>query len=222
MRKQSNKVFLEDILKRIEEKPNSTVFFDLYNTLKTDGSRKIREKGIGTETERVIELLRPVHLINNSNSDVGHKKAALTIYWAAFNEVYSESKIHWFNKNIEHYPPYKNEHINDYGTRILYEIHIGLEKLECDKDGWLLLSNYCPVLEACKVFNLDTKTICKTGFYKQYQILLGKIAEHYNELNNIENGNTLNLWRNYSEIRSPFSKYHFCKEKVGTSLCATE
>ncbi|MBC8468641.1 MAG: hypothetical protein H8D56_04150 [Planctomycetes bacterium] len=186
MNKKDYKVFLEDILKRIEEKPNSTVFSNLYNTLKQDELEKIYKKNIAAETKRAIELLYPVYLINNSNFDVSYKKATLTIYWTAFNEVYSESKINWFNINIKDYPPYENERIKDYGTRILYKIHIRLEKQEFDIDGWLLLSNYCPVLEACKTLKLDTKRICKIGFYKQYQVLLDKIAEHYNEINNIK------------------------------------
>ncbi|MBL7145082.1 MAG: hypothetical protein ISS76_12685 [Phycisphaerae bacterium] len=214
MNKKDYKVFLEDILKRIEEKPNSTVFSNLYNTLKQDELEKIYKKNIAAETKRAIELLYPVYLINNSNFDVSYKKATLTIYWTAFNEVYSESKINWFNINIKDYPPYENERIKDYGTRILYKIHIRLEKQEFDIDGWLLLSNYCPVLEACKTLKLDTKRICKIGFYKQYQVLLDKIAEHYNEINNIKNGKTLKLCRYYSEMRSPFSKCKFCKEKV--------
>lgn len=213
MRTKKHKVFIKNVLNRIKEKANSAIFLNLYNTLKENGLA-LCEKEMEAETKRAIELLYPVYLIDNSNSDDSRKKAALTIYWTAFNEVYAESKINWFNEHINKYPPYKGETITDYGKRILYEKHIRLEQVEVDKDGWLLLSNYCPALEACKILHLDTKTICKIGFTKQYQILLDKVAEHYNKYNNIVNGKKLIFSRNYSEIRSPFSTCNVCKEKV--------
>lgn len=214
MRRKNFRVFLEAVLKRLENKVNHYQFFNIYNELNQGQLEYFYTKTVKEETKRAIGLLYPVYLVKNSNFNENIKENALRIYWEAFIKVYTESKINWFNKNIENYPPYKDEKINNYGKRILYNVHIMMNDLKEDKHGWLLLDDYCPGLEACEIFKLDTREICKIGFSEQYQVLLDKVSEHYNNFFNIKNGKKLLFCRNYNEIRSLFSDCTFCKEKI--------
>ena len=59
--------------------------------------------------------------------------------------------------------------------------------------------NFCPVLEACKALNLDTKRICKLVYEKPAQIFLSTLNPR------------LKFKRNYKKIR-PYTDY--CEEII--------
>lgn len=59
--------------------------------------------------------------------------------------------------------------------------------------------NFCPVLEACKALNLDTRKICKLVYEEPTQIFLSKLNPR------------LKFKRNYKRIR-PYADY--CEETI--------
>ncbi len=90
------------------------------------------------------------------------------------------------------------------GYRIFYEEYLGIS---VPKDGEVVDRtdkkmvtrwwNYCPVLEGCKKFGLDTRVVCKRAYHKPVQVFLSRINPR------------LKFDRNYDSIR-PYTPY--CEE----------
>lgn len=61
-------------------------------------------------------------------------------------------------------------------------------------------NNYCPILEACKKYGLDTKVVCKIGFHNQNQFTISSINPK------------LKFDRNYDGCLRPRQEY--CEEII--------
>lgn len=115
-----------------------------------------------------------------------------------------EKRSSWLDKNLNRIKRTGNP-IDD-AYRIFYEIYLGIS---CPKDGKIVEKNKkkivirwfnpCPVLEACKKLNLDTKKVCKEVYHNPTQIFLSRIHPR------------LKFDRNYEAIR-PYTPY--CEEII--------
>jgi len=94
----------------------------------------------------------------------------------------------------------------DDGYRIFYEKYLGISVPKdgevvdkTDKKVVMRWWNYCPVLEGCKKFGLDTKVVCKMAYHKPVQVFLSRVNPK------------LKFDRNYDSIR-PYTSY--CEEII--------
>ena len=90
--------------------------------------------------------------------------------------------------------------------RIFYEKYLGISVPKngevinkTDKKMVMRWWNYCPVLEGCRKFGLDTRVVCKKAYHKPVQIFLSRINPK------------LKFDRNYDTIR-PYTPY--CEEII--------
>ena len=91
-----------------------------------------------------------------------------------------EKRLAWLDENLGKIERTGNP-VED-GYRIFYEKYLGIS---VPKDGKIVEKidkklvtrwwNYCPVLEACKKFSLDTRTVCKKAYHKPVQVFLSRI-----------------------------------------------
>lgn len=115
-----------------------------------------------------------------------------------------EKRLAWLDENLG-----KIERTGDAvedGYRIFYERYLGISVPKdgevvdkTDKKMVMRWWNYCPVLEACKKFGLDTRVVCKKAYHKPVQIFLSRIDPK------------LKFDRNYDSIR-PYTPY--CEEII--------
>jgi len=115
-----------------------------------------------------------------------------------------EKRVGWLDENLE-----KMERTGDAvedGYRIFYEEYLGIsvprdgEIVEkTDKKMVMRWWNYCPVLEACKKFGLDTRVVCKRAYHRPVEVFLSRIHPK------------LKFDRNYERIR-PYTPY--CEEII--------
>jgi len=115
-----------------------------------------------------------------------------------------EKRVAWLDENL-----HKMERTGDVvedGYRIFYERYLGIavprdgEIVEkTDKKLVMRWWNYCPTLEACKKFGLDTRVVCKKAYHNPVQIFLSRIHPK------------LRFDRNYERIR-PYASY--CEESI--------
>ena len=94
----------------------------------------------------------------------------------------------------------------DDAYRIFYESYLGISVPKdgevvdkTDKKMVMRWWNYCPVLEGCKKFGLDTRVVCKKAYHKPVQVFLSRI------------NSKLKFDRNYDSIR-PYTPY--CEEII--------
>ena len=116
----------------------------------------------------------------------------------------SEKRLAWLDGNLDRIEKTGNP-VED-GYRIFYEEYLGIS---IPKDGEIVEKtdkklvmrwwNYCPTLEACKKFGLDTRIVCKKAYHKPVQIFLSRINPK------------LRFDRNYDHIR-PYAPY--CEEII--------
>jgi len=92
------------------------------------------------------------------------------------------------------------------GYRIFYERYLGISVPKdgevvdrTDKKMVMRWWNYCPVLEGCKKFGLDTRVVCKKAYHKPVQVFFSRINPR------------LKFDRNYDSIR-PYTPY--CEEII--------
>jgi len=115
-----------------------------------------------------------------------------------------EKRLAWLEGNLD-----KMERTGDAvedGYRIFYETYLGIavprdgEIVEkTDKKLVMRWWNYCPVLEACKKFGLDTRVVCKKAYHRPVEVFLSRIHPK------------LRFDRNYERIR-PYLPY--CEEII--------
>jgi len=116
----------------------------------------------------------------------------------------TEKRVAWLDGNLD-----KIERTGDAvedGYRIFYGRYLGIsvprdgEIVEkTDKKLVMRWWNYCPVLEACKKFGLDTRVVCKKAYHRPVEVFLSRIDPK------------LRFDRNYERIR-PYSPY--CEEII--------
>jgi len=115
-----------------------------------------------------------------------------------------EKRLAWLDGNLDEIERTGNV-VGD-GYRIFYEKYLGIS---IPKDGEIVEKtdkklvmrwwNYCPTLEACKKFGLDTRVVCKKAYHNPVQIFLSRIHPK------------LRFDRNYERIR-PYASY--CEESI--------
>lgn len=115
-----------------------------------------------------------------------------------------EKRLGWLDERLD-----KMERKGDVagdGYRIFYEEYLGISPPKdgevvdkTDKKMVMRWWNYCPVLEGCKKFGLDTRVVCKKVYHKPVQIFLSRINPR------------LKFDRNYDSIR-PYTPY--CEEII--------
>ena len=115
-----------------------------------------------------------------------------------------EKRLSWIQKNLDKFK--LSEDIVWDGFRIFYNEYLGLQ---LGKDGVIVYRdnrkiisrwwNYCPVLEACKRYGLDTRVVCKVAYHKPVELFLRKISRR------------LRFNRNYDNIR-PYAPH--CEEII--------
>lgn len=113
-----------------------------------------------------------------------------------------ERRAVWIEKTTNSFKKGKDPF--DDVLNIFYKGCIGIE---IDKDGKIVERtekklvtrwwNYCPILEACKKYGLDTQEVCRKGFHKQNQLTLSSIDPRLKFDRNYENG--LRPHRSYCE-----------------------
>jgi hypothetical protein len=107
----------------------------------------------------------------------------------------TEKRVAWLDMNLDKMERTGNA-VED-GYRIFYEKYLGIA---VPKDGEIAEKtdrkivirwwNYCPVLEACRKFGLDTRVVCKKAYHRPVEIFLSRIHTK------------LRFDRNYDHIRS--------------------
>jgi guanine deaminase len=114
----------------------------------------------------------------------------------------AQKRIDWVKKN---YGLANNDVTPRQAFEILFYEYMGLDAPSIpilteteDMIEWSS-QNRCPTLEACKILELDTKSICKTIYEKSTQAFISQLNPQ------------LRFYRSYEEIR-PYS-YH-CHEKI--------
>jgi len=142
------------------------------------------------------ELFQVVLLMGN---EIGLERA-----WGYLERCVIEKRLAWLDEKLD-----KMERTGDAvedGYRIFYEEYLGIgvprdgEIMEkTDKKLMVRWWNYCPVLEACKKFGLDTRVVCKKAYHRPVEIFLSRIHPR------------LRFDRNYERIR-PHSSY--CEESI--------
>jgi len=105
-----------------------------------------------------------------------------------------EKRLGWLDDNL-----WKMERAGDAvedGYKIFYEEYLGISVPKdgevvdkTDKKMVMRWWNYCPVLEGCKKFGLDTRVVCKRAYHKPVQVFLSRINPK------------LKFDRNYDSIR---------------------
>jgi len=115
-----------------------------------------------------------------------------------------EKRLAWLDENLDRTEKTGNP-LED-GYSIFYEKYLGIS---IPKDGEIIEKtdkklvmrwwNYCPTLEGCKKFGLDTRIVCKKAYHRPVQIFLSRIHSK------------LRFERNYDRIR-PYSPY--CEEII--------
>ena len=115
-----------------------------------------------------------------------------------------EKRLAWLDENLG-----KIERTGDVvgdGYRIFYEGYLGISVPKdgevvdkTDKKMVMRWWNYCPVLEGCRKFGLDTRVVCKKAYHKPVQVFLSRINPK------------LKFDRNYERIR-PYTPY--CEEII--------
>ena len=115
-----------------------------------------------------------------------------------------EKRLAWLDGSLDKIEKTGNA-VGD-GYRIFYEEYLGISVPKdgevvdkTDKKMVMRWWNYCPVLEGCKKFGLDTRVVCKKAYHKPVQIFLSRINPK------------LKFDRNYDSIR-PYTPY--CEEII--------
>ena len=115
-----------------------------------------------------------------------------------------EKRLAWLDDSLDKIEKTGND-VED-GYRIFYEKYLGISVPKdgevvdkTDKKMVMRWWNYCPVLEGCKKFGLDTRVVCKKAYHKPVQIFLSRINPK------------LKFDRNYDSIR-PYTPY--CEEII--------
>lgn len=145
-------------------------------------------------TEAVKKLLEFVVFIGNK---IGRDRA-----FRLLEEYRTDKRIKWLRKN--------RNSLNLSGSEVEKGLQLICLKLNIDPQDLEIIKktdtkilyrprNFCPILEACKVLDLDTREVCK----KAYEGSQTKFLKAYNP--------KLTFKRNYSKIR-PYS--NFCEETI--------
>ena len=115
-----------------------------------------------------------------------------------------EKRLAWLDGALDEMERTENP-VED-GYRIFYERYLGISVPKdgevvdkTDKKMVMRWWNYCPVLEECKKFGLDTRVVCKKAYHKPVQVFLSRINPR------------LKFDRNYNSIR-PYMPY--CEEII--------
>ena len=115
-----------------------------------------------------------------------------------------EKRLGWLEENLGKMERTGNDFEDGY--RIFYEEYLGISVPKdgevvdkTDKKMVMRWWNYCPVLEGCKKFGLDTRVVCKKAYHKPVQVFLSRINPR------------LKFDRNYDSIR-PYTPY--CEEII--------
>ena len=115
-----------------------------------------------------------------------------------------EKRLRWLDERVDRMERTGNDVGDAY--RIFYEKYLGISVPKngevVDKTNKKMVMrwwNYCPVLEACNKFGLDTRVVCKKAYHKPVQVFLSRINPK------------LKFDRNYDSIR-PYMPY--CEEII--------
>ncbi|NIM04010.1 hypothetical protein GTN66_07710 [bacterium] len=115
-----------------------------------------------------------------------------------------EKRLGWLDDKLDKIE--KTGDVVEDGYRIFYEEYLGISVPKdgevvdkTDKKMVMRWWNYCPILESCKKFGLDTRVVCKKAYHKPVQIFLSRIDSR------------LKFDRNYDSIR-PYTPY--CEEII--------
>lgn len=141
------------------------------------------------------------NMTNKFNNDVRQQVEQLKSkkLWEIEREI-SAKRILWVKNNVK-----ENVTSPRKAFELLFFIYMGLSESELiviseteNEIEWLS-RNDCPILEACKKLNLDTKIVCKFAYEKSTQAFLSQLNPQ------------LRFSRSYSEIR-PYHEH--CREKI--------
>jgi len=147
---------------------------------------------------RVPDFIRLFRFAIKVSQYIGKKKT-----FAILEQFIIESRLNWIKHNCRKIKRTKNP-IDD-AMHIFYNLNQGLDFKDAvvvKKTDKILITqwrNFCPVLEACKTLQLDTRQICKKIYHRPNQIFLAKINPN------------LKFKRNYKRIR-PYENY--CEEVI--------
>ncbi len=150
------------------------------------------------QEEKVSEFIRLFQYIEEVSSLIGRDRSLQIL-----EELVLKKRLEWFDKNREKLKV-SGDPI-DQAFNLFYRDYLKLasddgEVVERTEDKLVTRWwNFCPVLEACKTLNMDTREICKRCYEKPVQIFIKKIHPK------------LTFKRNYRKIR-PYSA--FCEETI--------
>ncbi|MCE5188092.1 MAG: hypothetical protein LLF75_02745 [Eubacteriales bacterium] len=121
----------------------------------------------------------------------------------ALNEDSVKRRAAWFEQNREHFT-FLSEDLLESGYRLLLErFRISPEEApvvsRTDRSITFHSLNFCPTLEACHIFGLDTRHVCKRINEDSTNVLLRQIDPR------------LRFSRNYEKLR-PYAPY--CEEYI--------
>jgi len=131
-------------------------------------------------------------------------RVAMDDGWTRLEKELIERRIRWFEENEDNILRKLKGTDVEKAYRLLL-MKIGIEESEApiiEKSQNIVVfhsKNFCPVLEACKILELDTRNVCKAVFEKPSEELIKKIDPK------------LRFIRNYKRIR-PYTTY--CEEII--------
>lgn len=152
-----------------------------------------------SEERRIEEFVRLLKFVAIVAKEIGIDKTLDIL-----EQLNTEKKINWIKSN-------KNK-LNLKGSTdieraydLIYNIYLQLNPNDLEitektqNKITMRWKNFCPLLEACKILDLDTRIICKRTQEKPWQPILSIINPN------------LRLKRNYEKIR-PYTDY--CEETI--------
>lgn len=146
-------------------------------------------KFVNDEEERILSKIEQIKKYNKDYSKIAAEQAQKRLVWYETNKD---------NLNLVGYLPKQA-----YTMVLLRAMNIQPEEVpviyEDEKKIIWHSFNPCPVLEACKRLNLDTRIVCKEGHEKPVQALISRLHPK------------LRFTRNYHKLR-PYKDY--CEEII--------
>lgn len=153
-----------------------------------------------TEEKEISELTQSFACIKYISKNLGEGKA-----WKILEDTLSEKRLEWYEKNKDRLD-LKGTDVEKAYQLLLIKLGIALDEIEIvektEKKIVFRSTNFCPVIEACKNLELDTREICKKVYEKPVQVLISMVNPK------------LKFKRNYKKIR-PYIDY--CEEIIELS-----
>lgn len=162
---------------------------------------KNKKDSANTERQRLREedFIRLLKYLKETSKLIGKKKAM-----GILEKLVAEKRLNWLKENKCRLN-LKMKNSISFIDKVFYKRFYKLaykDREVVKKNKYILVTrwfNYCPVLEACKALDLDTREICRNIYHKPNQIFLSEINPK------------LKFKRNYNKIR-PHANY--CEEII--------